>query len=132
VSSVAVNLQTQVRGRNRGSNPAMRRIRRILGLLLIASAALAVSLFAASLARTQVVAVILAGALLGALFLIYFVSILTDPPFNTFLSALSIFHVRQRSFMTGVLKLENVVYNLAVAFLFLFATTKTLEARRWR
>jgi len=32
----------------------------------------------------------------------------------------------------GVLKLENVVYYVAVTFFFLFAATKTLEARRWR
>ena len=31
-----------------------------------------------------------------------------------------------------LLKLENVVFNLAVAYVFLLATTKTLEARRWR
>jgi len=103
-----------------------------LGLLLLASASLAVSLFAAALFRTQVVAVVVASALLGVLFGIYFLSLLTDPPINTFLAGLAIFHVRQRSFMTGVLKLENVVYNLGVAFLFLLAATKTLEARRWR
>ena len=45
---------------------------------------------------------------------------------------MAIFHVRQRSFMIGMLKLENVVFNLAVAYVFLLATTKTLEARRWR
>ena len=35
-------------------------------------------------------------------------------------------------FMTGVLRLENVVYYVVVAFFFLLAATKTLEARRWR
>lgn len=103
-----------------------------LGVFLLAAASLAVSLFASALASNQVVAGITAGALLGVLFLIFFVARATDPPINGFLSALSIFHVRQRSFMIGVLKLENVVYNLGVAYLFLLATTKTLEARRWR
>lgn len=103
-----------------------------LGVFLLAAASLAISLFASSLASSQVVAVIVAGALLGTLFLIFFVARATDPPINSFLSALSIFHVRQRSFMIGVLKLESVIYNLGIAYLFLLATTKTLEARRWR
>jgi ABC-2 type transport system permease protein len=102
------------------------------GILLLAAASLAVGLFASALASSQVVAVLYAGAMLGVLFLIFFVAQATEPPINTFLFGLSIFHVRQRSFMTGVLKLENVLYYVGVAYFFLFATTKTLEARRWR
>jgi ABC-2 type transport system permease protein len=103
-----------------------------LGVLLLAGASLSVGLFASALAPNQVVAALVAGALLGTLFLIFFVAPATEPPINGFLSALAIFHVRQRSFMTGVLKLENVIYNVAVAWFFLLAATKTLEARRWR
>jgi ABC-2 type transport system permease protein len=102
------------------------------GILLLAAASLAVGLFASAIAPNQIVAALAAGALLGTLFLIFFVAPATDPPINGFLSALSIFHVRQRSFMTGVLKLENVIYNRAVAYFFLLAAEKTLEARRWR
>lgn len=103
-----------------------------LGITLLAAASLAVSLFASALANSQIVAVLYAGAMLGVLFLIFFVAPLADPPINTFLSGLAIFHVRQRAFMTGVLRPENVLFNLAIAYLFLLATTKTLEARRWR
>ena len=103
-----------------------------LGIVLLAAASLAVGLFASALAPNQVIAALTAGALLGTLFLIYFVAPVTDPPLSTFLNAISIYHVRQRSFMLGILKLENVVYNLAVAYFFLLAATKTLEARRWR
>lgn len=103
-----------------------------LGVFLLAAASLAVGLFASALAPNQVVAAVVAGALLGALFFISFLAPRTDPPLNTFLSALAIFHVRQRPFWLGVLRLENVVYNLAVAYFFLLAATKTLEARRWR
>jgi len=102
------------------------------GVLLLAAASLSVSLFASALANNQITAALIAGALLGTFFLIFFVAPATDPPIKDFLSALSIFHVRQRSFMTGVIKLENVLFNLAVAYFFLLATTKTLEARRWR
>ncbi|MFO0762490.1 MAG: ABC transporter permease [Byssovorax sp.] len=103
-----------------------------LGIVLLAAASLSIGLFASALASTQVVAVLVAGALLGLFFLIFFIAPATDPPINGFLSSMAIFHVRQRSFMIGMLKLENVVFNLAVAYVFLLATTKTLEARRWR
>ena len=103
-----------------------------LGIVLLAAASLSVGLFASALASSQVVAVLIAGALLGLFFLIFFIAPATDPPINGFLSSLAIFHVRQRSFMIGMLKLENVVFNLAVTFVFLLATTKALEARRWR
>jgi ABC-2 type transport system permease protein len=103
-----------------------------LGVMLIGAASLAVGLFASALAGHQVVAILIATALLGTLFLIHFVAQATDPPINTFLEALSIYHSRQRSFMSGLLRLENVVFNVAVTFVFLLATTKTLEARRWR
>jgi ABC-2 type transport system permease protein len=46
--------------------------------------------------------------------------------------SLAIHHERQKSFMTGVLRLENVVFYIAVTYFFLLAATKTLEARRWR
>ena len=103
-----------------------------LGIILLAAASLAVGLFSSALASSQVVAVLYAGAMLGVLFLVFFIAQGTEPPINTALFGLSIFHVRQRSFMTGVLKLENVFYYVGVAYFFLFATTKTLEARRWR
>jgi ABC-2 type transport system permease protein len=103
-----------------------------VGVLLLAGASLAVGLFASAVAPNQVVAVILAGVMLGTLFLLFFVAPATDPPIKDFLNALAIFHVRQRSFMVGMLRLENVVFNVAVAYFFLLCATKTLEARRWR
>lgn len=102
------------------------------GVVLLAGASLAVGLFASALAPSQIVAVLAAGALLGSFFLIFFVAQRSEPPIKTYLAALSIFHVRQRSFMQGVLRLENVAYHLAVTYFFLLAATKTLEARRWR
>jgi ABC-2 type transport system permease protein len=103
-----------------------------LGVLLLAAASLAIGLFASALSPNQIIAALVGGVLLVTFFLIYFVAPATEPPINGFLSGLAIFHVRQRAFMTGVLKLENVVYNVALAYFFLLAATKTLEARRWR
>jgi ABC-2 type transport system permease protein len=103
-----------------------------LGILLVSSAALSIGLFASALAGTQIVAAIVAAAILLAIFLLYFLAPVTDPPVKDFIHGLAMYQARQTPFMKGVVHLENVVFNLAVAYFFLLATTKTLEARRWR
>lgn len=102
------------------------------GVILLGAASLAIGLFASALAPNQIIAALLGGIILLVLFFMFLIAPATDPPINSLVSGLAIYHVRQRSFMLGVLKLENVVYNLAVAYFFLLAATKTLEARRWR
>jgi ABC-2 type transport system permease protein len=103
-----------------------------LGLLLLASAALSIGLFASALARTQVIAAILGAALLATMVLLWAAAKVTDPPVSGFVSGLAIHHEHFKPFMTGVLKLENVVYYVGVSYFFLLCAVKTLEARRWR
>jgi ABC-2 type transport system permease protein len=102
------------------------------GLLLLAAASIAIGLFASSLARSQVVAAILGAALLGTMLLLWLLARQTEPPINEFIEGLALHHARQRPFMSGLLRLENVVYYLVVTYAFLVASIKTLEARRWR
>ncbi|MFP6686695.1 MAG: ABC transporter permease [Polyangiaceae bacterium] len=103
-----------------------------LGVLLLGAATASVGIFASALAKRQVVAAILGAVIMGALVLLWLLAKMTEPPVTDFLNGLAIHHLRQRDFMTGVLRLENVVYYLVVCFFFLLATTKTLEARRWQ
>jgi ABC-2 type transport system permease protein len=103
-----------------------------VGMLLYAGAALSIALFASSLTRSQVVAMIVAGAIAGALVVMWMVARAVDPPLNDFFSALALHHENFQPFMTGVLELQRVGYYLALIFFFLLAATKTLEARRWR
>lgn len=102
------------------------------GILLAGAAALSVGIFASALASNQVIAVIGGAAILVTLVLLSFVSRITEPPLNDFLFALSLYPSRQRPFLNGVLRLENVIYYVAVAYFFLLAATHTLKARRWR
>jgi gliding motility-associated transport system permease protein len=103
-----------------------------LGIVLLGASAVSIGLFASAFARTQVIAAVLGAALLGVMLLLWMAAKVSDPPVNNFVLSLAIHHERQRSFMTGVLKFENVVYYLAVTYFFLLAAIKTLEARRWR
>jgi ABC-2 type transport system permease protein len=103
-----------------------------LGVLLLAAASIAIGLFASALAKRQVIAAIIAAVLMGTMLLLWMLARVTEPPVSEFIAGLALHHMRQRPFMTGLLRLENVVYYLAVSFFFLLAATKTLEARRWR
>jgi ABC-2 type transport system permease protein len=103
-----------------------------LGILLLAAASAAIGLLGSAFARTQVIAAVLGAVILGVMLLLWMGAKVADPPVSTFLLSLALHHERQRSFMTGVLRLENVVYYVAVTYFFLLAATKTLEARRWR
>ncbi|MEZ4227124.1 MAG: ABC transporter permease [Polyangiaceae bacterium] len=103
-----------------------------LGLLLLGAAAISIGLFASALAKSQVVAALLGVVILVPLVLLWALARAVDPPFNSFLSALSLHHENFRPFMVGILEFGAVAYYLAITYFFLLAATKTLEARRWR
>lgn len=103
-----------------------------VGLFLLGAASTAIGLFASSLTKHQVIAIITGAALLAVLFVVWMLAKVTDPPVNDFLGALSFHHLNFRGFQLGILELRGVVYYVAVTFVFLLASTKVLEARRWR
>lgn len=102
------------------------------GVLLLASGAVAIGLFASALAKNQVIAAIIGTAILGTLVLLWMLARVADPPVNELIESLAFHHHRQQSFLRGVLRLEHVVYYVAVSFFFIMAAIKTLEARRWQ
>jgi len=103
-----------------------------LGLLLLGAAVTSIGLLGSALARSQVVAVILGGAVLAVMILLWVVAKASEPPLNEYISALALHHENFRPFMQGILQPANVVYYLLITYAFLFASTKVLEARRWR
>lgn len=103
-----------------------------LGLLLLGSASIAIGLLGSALARSQIVAIILSAAMLAVIVLLWAVARTVDPPLNRFFSGLALHHDNFRPFVQGRLDLGAVAYYLAVTYFFLLASTKVLEARRWR
>lgn len=102
------------------------------GLVLLGSAAIAIGIFGSALARSQVVAIIISAAILSCLVLLWAVARSVDPPLNRFFSALALHHDNFRPFMLGRLELGAIAFYLAMTYFFLLASTKILEARRWR
>lgn len=102
------------------------------GLLLLGAATLAIGIFGSALARTQIVAAITSSLILVVLLLCWLLGRISDPPLDAFVTDLALWNKHFQPFMQGVISTQHVVYYVSVTFFFLFATTRVLEARRWR
>jgi len=103
-----------------------------LGLAAIGACAVAIGAFTSSLTRSQVVAGILGGVIVVLFLLWWKVARVSDPPLKEIFSYLSLFDRHFRPFMEGRVSSAGLVYYASVAGAFLFATTRTLQWRRWR
>lgn len=103
-----------------------------LGLLLLGAAALAIGTFGSAVARSQIVAAFISGALVVALLLFWLLGRAADKPLDDVLSFLALHNMHFRPFMAGKIHLRDIVYYLSVTVFFLSAATRMLESRRWR
>lgn len=103
-----------------------------LGLLLLGGAALAIGTLGSSLGRTQLLAVIISGAMLVSLIVVWMLASVTEAPLSDFFLALAFWGRHFPPFQSGVIHLRDVVYYLAVTYFALFVSIRVLEARRWR
>lgn len=101
-----------------------------LGLLLIAAAMLAIGTLTSSLTENQIVAAVLAFAILLALWLISSAGNVATGA-SAVLSALSL-PAHYDGFTLGAINLEDVTYYLSLTIGALFIATRVLETRRYR
>ena len=103
-----------------------------LGLLLLGMACLSMGIFASSLTRNQLFAGVAAAAIVVIFILFYYLAQVLDAPVKGVVNDLSLWWGHfEGGFMNGVFNLKDVVYYLAVTYLFLLLSVKTLEAKRW-
>lgn len=103
-----------------------------LGLMLLASAVVAIGTWGSSLARTQYVAGAVAGFVVVFLLLAWLLAKVSDPPLKDIMSYLSLFDKHYQPFMRGRINTESVLYYLSLTFAFLLLTVRGLEGRRWK
>jgi len=103
-----------------------------LGLMLIGAASVALGVLASSLTKSQVVSAILAGCFIALLVLCWTLARVTERPLSDVFNSLALWNEHFPPFQHGVVHLRDVVYYLAVTYVALFASTRVLEARRWR
>jgi ABC-2 type transport system permease protein len=103
-----------------------------LGQLLLGGTAAAIGLFASTLTRSQLVAIVVGAAIVVVMLVFWVLAQAIDPPLNKFLAAAALHHANFRPFQFGILELGATAYYLSVTYLFLLGAVKILEARRWR
>lgn len=104
-----------------------------LGLLLLGASSLAIGLFASSLARQQLIALAVGASINGIMVLLYPLALKLDEPLKGIFEQFDLWQVHFfESFRKSIFNLSDVVYYLAVIYLFLLLATKTLESKRWQ
>ena len=101
-----------------------------VGLILFGAAFLAVGMLATSLTQNQVVAALVAVAVLLGLWLIGAFAGSARPPVSTVLSYLSVI-THYSEFSRGMIDTRDVAYYLSTIAIALFLSVRALETRRW-
>jgi len=101
-----------------------------LGLFLLGCASLAVGLFASSLTSNQIVAAVVAGGILFALWFLGWTTDFLPEGLGKVIGYMSLSYYFS-DFTRGVIDTRAVVYYLSIMGLFLFLTVRSLENSRW-
>jgi len=101
-----------------------------LGLFLLGGASLAVGLFASSLTSNQIVAAVVAGGVLFALWFVGMAADLLPEALGEVIGYLSL-SSHFPDFMRGMIDTRGVIYYLSITVLFLFLAIRSLENSRW-
>ncbi len=102
-----------------------------LGLVLLGGACLSLGLFASSLTENQIVAGVVAFALLLLFWIIGWIQELGAGYLGPLVKSLSLLD-HYENFTRGVIDTRDLVYCLSFIYFFLFLTKRQLESRRWR
>jgi ABC-2 type transport system permease protein len=105
-----------------------------LGVGLFGAFFTAMGCFASSLTRSQIVAAVLTFAAGTSLFILGYIADLRPSEMMWWHTALQ--HVSMLShmqdFSTGIIDSRHIVYYVSLTAVFLFATVKSIESRRWK
>ena len=101
-----------------------------LGLFLVGCTALAVGLFASSLTSNQIVAAVVTGGILFALWFVGGLADLLPEALGEVVSYLSL-STYIPDFMRGVVDTRGIIYYLSTTVLFLFLAIRSLASSRW-
>jgi ABC-2 type transport system permease protein len=101
-----------------------------LGLFLLGCASLAVGLFASSLTSNQIVAAVVAGGILFALWFTGMIASLLPEAIGEAIGYFSLAYYFP-DFMRGVIDTRGIIYYLSITVLFLFLAIRSLENSRW-
>ncbi len=101
-----------------------------LGLFLLGGVSLAIGIFASSLTSNQIVAAVVAGGILFALWFVGMAASFAPEALGEIVSYLSLsYHFND--FIRGVVDTRAIIYYLSVTALFLYLAIRSLSTSRW-
>jgi ABC-2 type transport system permease protein len=103
-----------------------------LGLLCVGAATLALGVLGSALARTQLMAGVLASVFVFVLFLCWALSRVVDPPFGTIIGHFSLYEMHFYPFMRGLVQLSDLAYYGSIVYLALLSATRVVQSQRWQ
>ncbi len=101
-----------------------------LGLFLLGCTSLAVGIFASSLTSNQIVAAVVAGGILFALWFVGMAANYLPEAMGKVIGYLSASYYFP-DFMSGIIDTRGIIYYLSITVLFLFLAIRSLENSRW-
>jgi len=101
-----------------------------LGLILLGSSALAIGLFASSVTSNQIVAAVVAGGILFALWFVGLATGLVPETVGDLLAYVSLMG-HFADFTRGIIDTRAIIYYLSITAMFLFLTVRSIETGRW-
>ena len=102
-----------------------------IAIYCAAAAFISIGLFLSSLTENQLISAVLALAVFLGLYLVDYSGIgYNNIIINNFLYAISMFR-RYENISRGVLAINDLIYYISVAAIFLFLTTRVIEKKRW-
>lgn len=103
-----------------------------LGILVLSATTTAMGTFGSSLAKNQVLAAVLSGAIVVGFLVLWMVADKADPPLSQTLHYLAMWDKHfYPTFTKGIVRLADLVFFGCLTALFLTLSTKVLAARRW-
>jgi ABC-2 type transport system permease protein len=102
------------------------------GLVLLGGAVLAVGALASSLVKSQLLAAVLGGVMVMALFAAWMIARKVEGDLGAVVGYLDLMDKHYRSFSRGVLKSSTIIYYLSLTYAALLGAVSVLSARRWR
>ncbi len=101
-----------------------------LGYFLLGLCFVSIGTFFSSVTESQIIALVVSIGVLLAIFLMGAVPSVGIPLIDEALGLISVTE-RFTEFISGILKIDNIVYYLSVSALFCFLTVRSIEKRRW-
>jgi ABC-2 type transport system permease protein len=102
------------------------------GLLLASGAAVSIGVFGSALANNQILAVVAGASLLVLFGFAIMYSSVAKPPIDDILAYTDLYYRHFHHMQEGTIYLRSLFYYPSLALLFLMASVRVLESRRWR